>query len=340
MRKAVLSVLVVSVIAVFAGCAGVQIKKADIDEIKSAGILSLTVKKAGPDNPGNDAVIQQTANFSLYALEKKLSSTMPFKIVPVSTLAKNPEFRNSGTIAKAAGASKYLKNNPKSIFKGNSSEKETSGDFMAALKEGLQAAAKAVDAMADPAAYAQGIMDEGKKTAVGAGMAPFIPYGVLNNETGTVRYVNGVKQAGKNEGLKEMMLEQVKEVCAKTKLDAVMVVYGEVVAEPPKGVRVITGDRVVGTLKYDMTLMLINKKGEILADFNWPVMDDLAPLKLARPTYKGITFRTVKGKKWPDKIEVDLNDPKGELLRDLKELAGISADHLAGKLGNAIAEAK
>lgn len=341
MKKAIAVALVVAVFTAVTGCAGAQIKKADIDAVKTAGILSLTVKKTGPANPENEAILKQAANYAVVALETKLKAVAPFKVVPAAALSKVPEYQNAGTVAKATGALKYIKENPAGMTQDGSSSTETTGDFMAALKAGLQAAADAAAMQQDPAGAAQKIIDKGKEDAVGASGLPFIPYGILNNETqGTVRYVNGVKQGGPNEGLKQMMLEEAKAVCAKTRLDAVMVVYGEAVAEPPKGVRVITGDRVVGTLKFDMTMMIINKNGEIIADFNWPVMDDLAPLKLARPTHKAVTWKTIGNKNWPDKIEVNLADEKGVLLKDLKELADISADHLANKLADAITAAK
>jgi hypothetical protein len=162
---------------------------------------------------------------------------------------------------------------------------------------------------------------------------PFIPYGLINNNTaGTVTYVNGVKQGGPNEGLKQMLIAEAKEVCAKTRLDAVIIAYADVLTPPPSGVRVVVGDRVVGTLKLDMTMAIIDKNGEIIADFEYPVMDDLAPMKLAKPTYKAVTWKTVNGKNWPDKIEVDLQDGRGELLNELKDLANTASGNLVKKL--------
>ncbi|HRU38919.1 MAG TPA: hypothetical protein P5511_03505 [Candidatus Goldiibacteriota bacterium] len=304
-------------------------------KVRNAGILSLTIKRTGPATPANDAVLKQAADYAFSQLEARLKESAPFKVVPASALYKIPEYAYAGTVAKATGAMAFLKNNPDALEQGKK-QTESSGDFMTALKEGLKAEAESAAAKQDPAAAAQKILDGYKTDYVGASGLPFIPYGIINNVMPgeAVTYVNGVRQGGANEGIKQMMIEQAKAVCAKTKLDAVIIAHAEALAEPPKGVRVIVGDRVVGTLKVDMTMLMIDKNGEIIADFDWPVMDDLAPMKLARPTHKAVTWRMSGGKNWPDKIEIDLADTNGEILRDLKELSAEAAKRLAEKLKN------
>jgi len=339
MKKFLLSVLVVAVVLSVVGCAGTQINKEAVMNVKSAGVLSLTMVNAGPANASNAAVMQQAADYALAQVESKLKAAGLFKVVPAASLAKVPEYYYSGTIAKTTGALAYLKENPDSMV--TKVKDDTNTDFMAALKQGMQAAANANAARENPAAAAQKVIDEFRQMLTGAKGVPFVPYYIYNNAIPGegVRYVNGVKQGGENEGLKMAMIEQAKAVCKKTRLDAVIVVMVDTLLPPPQGVRVIVSkDRVVGTVKVDMTMAMIDKNGEIIMDFDRPVMDDLAPMRLARPTHKAVTWRMSGGKNWPDKIEVDLADSSGVILNDLKELSAEAAKRMVVKLKEELAK--
>ncbi|MFW6210699.1 MAG: hypothetical protein ACOC4H_01120, partial [bacterium] len=89
------------------------------------------------------------------------------------------------------------------------------------------------------------------------------------------------------------------------------------------------------TLRFDTSMIMIDKNGRIIADFGWPVLDDLAPMALARPVHKAVTWRKAKnGKKWPKKIKIDLADKKGVILKDLKKLSDEAVKRMARKLQN------
>ncbi|MBN2754417.1 MAG: hypothetical protein JXR81_06060 [Candidatus Goldbacteria bacterium] len=335
MKRLFLSVLAVAVVLSVVGCAGTQINKEAVMNVKRAGVLSLTMVKSAPSNAENNAVMQQAADYALAQAEYQLKSARLFTVVPSASLAKVPAYYYAGTMSKAAGALRYFKDNPDAMI--TKVQGDSNADFMTALKEGLQAASAAGEARKNPAAAAQKVLDDHKELLIGAKGVPFVPYTLFNNaESGTtIKYVNGerVTDDGENQGLKMALLEQAKAVCAAAKLDAVIVVMADTLLPPPQGVRVIVGkDRVVGTVKVDMTMVMIDKTGEIIADFERPVMDDLAPMKLARPTYKAVTWRMSGGKNWPDKIEPNLADPSGEILRDFKELSAEAAKRMANKL--------
>jgi|GEM_PF-2428848 len=325
MKKALTAAVLFLVIAIVTGCAGAAINQEAISKVKRAGILSLTASKIGPLNANNEEVIQSVADYSLVQAETALKKVQSFKLVSAGALYLVPEYKNAGTVQKASGALAYLKKNPEAMNQ-DTPATESTGDFMAALKQGLQAAAEANEIRSNPAAAAQKRIDAYKSTLTGARGLPFVPYHLINNnEAGTtsVKYVNGVKQGGANEGLKSMMLEQAKAVCAKTKLDAVILVFVDTAADHPKGVYVITdSDRVLGTLRLNMTMVMIDKNGEILYDMDWPSMDDLAPMKLAHPSYRVTKWnennsrhRTVAA------METDLKDPRGDVLLNYKEMA-------------------
>jgi hypothetical protein len=340
-KKLLICVCLVVFVVALAGCAGVTINPEDMAGIKNVGILSLTVKKTGPQTPGNDAVLQEVANYALLQVQNKLKSVTSFKLYPVASYYKLPEYQNAGTVAKAAGAMAYLKNNPDAMDQNTSAASETTGDFMAALKAGIKAAAESAAVQKDPVAAAQKILDDNKKEMIAASGMPFIPYGVINNvKPGDgVTYVNGVRQGGGNEGLKQMMLEEVKAVCAKTRMDAMIVVHVETEANPPKGVYVIVGgNRVVGTLRLNMTMLMIDKKGRIIADLDWPSMDDLAPMKLAVP-HSVITEWAIPNKA-VRKSEIDLKDNGGAVLNAFKEMSVDSAGRMTETLRQALGEIK
>jgi hypothetical protein len=329
-------------VVVIAGCAGVAIKPEDMAGIKNVGILSLTLKKTGPQSPGNDAVLQEVADYALAQVQNSLKSVSSFKLYPVASYYKQTEFENAGTVARTTGAMAYLKNNPDAMSQGSSASTATTGDFMAALKAGLKAAAEAAANQTDPAAAAQKMLDDKKKDLIGAANVPFIPYGIINNETqGTVSYVNGVRQGGENEGLKNMILEEVKAVCKQTRMDAMIVVDVETEADPPHGVYVIVGknkDRVVGTLRLNMTMLMIDKNGRVIADLGWPSMDDLAPMRLAVP--QSIVTRWAPNVRAVLATEIDLKDEGGSVVKAFKEMVMDSSGRMTNDLRKALGEIK
>ncbi len=341
MKKATAAALLVLIIAVAAGCAGAAINQEAFTKVKYAGILSLTVKKCGPVNAGNEEVIQAVANYALGQAEAALKKVRSFKMVSAGALYKVPEYQNAGTVAKATGALAYLKNNPEAMNQ-DMKTTETSGDFMTALKAGLKAAADSNAVHDNPAAAAQARLDKFKEELAGAAGLPFIPYQVINNNTPgttTVTYVNGVKQGGENEGLKMTMIEEAKAVCAKTRLDAVIIVFVDTAADKPKGVYVITGgNRVLGTLRLNMTMVMIDKNGEIIYDLDWPSMDDLAPMRLAHPS-NIVTKWYTQGKSVAE-TAVDLKDPGGDVLRNYKEMVVESSNRMVETLRKDLGEIK
>jgi hypothetical protein len=175
--------------------------------------------------------------------------------------------------------------------------------------------------------------------AVTTGM-PFVPYPVFNDgDAGTtsVTYVNGVKQDKKAGFLKTSLIEQVKTVCYRTKLDAMILVYVETKADPPKGVYVITGgNRVLGTIRLNMTMIMIDKNGETITDLGWPSMDDLAPLKMVIPA--SIAAKWSRDNKMVLATAIDLKDPGGVVLNAFKELVADSSGRMTNDLRKAIGE--
>jgi hypothetical protein len=339
MKRKLLLYLLLSVTAfVAAGCGEAAVNKEAFASVKYAGILSLTVKRSGPYTAGNEEVMQAVANYALGQAESQLKNVRSFKLVPASALYKTAEYINAGTVLKATGALNYLKNNPDSMNR-DTPETRTSGDFMTALKTGLRAAADASAINNDPAGTAQKRLDEYRTRLTCAAGLPFIPYGVINNVQpgATVSYVNGVRQGGGNEGLKQMMIEEAKAVCAKTRLDAVILVYVDTAADTPKGVYLITGgNRVAGTIRLNMTMLMISKKGEVIADLDWPSMDDLAPMKLAQPA--SIVTQWYTPGKSVKQTAIDLKDPSGVVLNAYKELTVDSTGRMVNNLKKAIGE--
>jgi hypothetical protein len=347
-KKTAVVVVAIFLITLIAGCGGALVKKEAMASVKYAGILSLTVGKTGPHSATNDEVLQQVANYALGQVESRLRTVSSFKLVPVSTLYKVPEFRNAGTFSQAEGVRAYLKKqsetDPNFVAGANmSNSKSAAGAFAALLSGGGAASAdekqKAIDSVC---LSGQRDLDAKREDFVVTSGLPFIPYGVINNEDPNVtevRYVNGVRQGSKTDYLKTMVIEEIKTFCVKSRLDAVIIVLVQTQADPPKGVYVISGgNRVLGTVRLNMTMLMVDKNGEIIADMGWPSMDDLAPLKMVIPA--SIVTKWSSNGKGVMATQIDLKDPQGSVLNAFKELVVESSEKMTDSLRQELGETK
>lgn len=336
----VLAVLVVS------GCATSMINKEALSNVKSAGIISLTIKNPGPDYPENRAVMQQAADYALQAVESRFKSVSTFRLLPASHLSKAKEFSESGSLSKSPAVRAYIKNladtDPNFVMAASAAGAE---DAMTALKAYLSRTGSEEEskqkAIANVYGAGQKKIDAFKASHFNAKPLGFIPYALLNeNPSGAVevKFVNGMRQEERRDYVKTLLIESAKAACVKAGLDAVIVVYCDVIADNPKGVYVIsTGNRVLGTLRLNMTMMMIDKNGEIIADLDWPSMDDLAPNRLAKPTHL-VTSWKGKDNKFPDKMVINLKDPHGTVFKEMKSLIAESSLNMVKTLRKELGE--
>lgn len=345
MRRIIVLALALMVL-VITGCGTAMINKEALSNVKSTGIISLTIKNPGPDYPENRAIMQQAADYALQAVESKLKSVSSFKLMPASYLSKAKEFSESGSLAKSPAVRAYIKNladtDPNFVMGASAAGAE---DAMEALKAYLSQTGSEEErkqkAIANVYSAGQKKIDTFKGTHFNASPLGFVPYGLLNdNQSGVVevKYVNGVKQEKDQDYVKTLLIESAKSACAKAKLDAVIVVYADVITDKPKGVYVIsTGNRVLGTLRLNMTMMMIDKSGEIIADLDWPSMDDLAPNRLAKPTHL-VTSWKGKDNKFPNEMVINLKDPHGTVFKEMKSLIDESSSNMVKTLRKELGE--
>jgi hypothetical protein len=184
---------------------------------------------------------------------------------------------------------------------------------------------------------AQARLEDTRRELTGTKGLPFIPYGVLTAYNQNGAQIKMGDSANKKDYFKEMLFADVADLCKKLKLDAMIVAYVSVESKDVGGVRVITGgNRVLGTVRLNMTMMLIDKNGEIIADLGWPSMDDLAPGRLLMPAHIVTSWdgRLVKT------MAADLDDPDGTVLKGLKELVVESSGKMTADFRKAIGEIK
>ena len=338
-KFALLLAFSLSLVALFSGCSSMVINKEAMANVGKVGVLSVAVEKINPDTTANYKVLSQIANASRVGLEKALKSEMGLKVVPVTTLVKYKAFKNAGNVALMSGAQSYLKNqaetNPRFAMAGNMA------DALKALMSGKKVSKKnQSDAVSSFTSMAQGQLKKaGEKFVKGPGM-PLIPYHIFNDtKQGVVEHKVTMGNAAQEDTnhMKEMMLVAVGKLCKQLKLDAMVVAYLPVVAPPLGSIRVIAGDRCMGHIKMNTTIVMIDKNGQIIADTGWRVMDDLAPSRSVLPMYRVTKWRkTSKGKKYVGAAVTDLNEPSGKIKRQLNDLANETAVNTIREIANAM----
>lgn len=340
MRKSIVLACVVSLLAVvLSGCGGGEIKKDAIAQIKKVGILSISVQKV-PGMPSNDEVTQAVANYALKATEFSMKKITSFKVIPVATYYKNPDYAYAGTMAKAAGVQAFLKQ------KADSEPNFAAGAAMVGATDAASALKAYMSggqmdnntAMAKFSELFQKKIDSHKEVLVGAAGMPFLPYSIFtdvndNSIKTTVSYGNA-QPKDEEAVFKDVIKADVAAVCKKLGLDAMAMVF--VYTEVPGigNLHVISNGRIMGRIKMDMTMLLIDKNGDIVADLGMRVMDDLAPSKMALPTHKILSYNG----KMVGKAEADLKDPKGEIQKAMTELTAVSAKRMVADFRKAIGE--
>lgn len=141
------------------------------------------------------------------------------------------------------------------------------------------------------------------------------------------------KDDGSTDSVLRLVAEtSLKEYCAKHGLDAAVVLYlRSSTAEPGKGLQAMTittgkqADRAVTVIKVNPTVVVRTAGGGMAVDGETPRMDDLAPMKWVRGYHDGI----IDGKKgfW-----IDLNDPDGIAMKDMKALIDSTSEDLVNKI--------
>lgn len=141
------------------------------------------------------------------------------------------------------------------------------------------------------------------------------------------------KDDGSTDSVLRLVAETaLKEYCAKHGLDAAVVLYlRSNTAEPGKGLQAMTittskqADRAVTVIKVNPTVVVRTAGGGMAVDGEMPRMDDLAPMKWVRAYHDGV----IDGKKgfW-----IDLNDPDGIAMKDMKALIDSTSEDLVAKI--------
>lgn len=336
-NKIIIAVVVIATSVYSMGCGSAQVKKDALSKVKYAGILSVTGQEVLPENTGNTEVIQQTVNYAFSQVENRLKSVRSFKTVSVLKYYKYPDFRDAGILARSKGAQAFLKKkvNSDPNFAAGAGVVDTASAMQALFGGGLSQA----DTINNINNITQKQLNDARNgQAVTTGL-PFMPYGAFYDENPNTTEIRAGDSKKKENILKEMLLADVAELCGELKLDAMIVVYVDTAVKDVGGVRVISGgDRVLGTVRLNMTMLVIDKNGEIIANLGWPSMDDVSPGKMLMPAHIVTSWAYSAGHRTIKTMAADLKDPEGRVPDALKELVVESSTGMIEDLKKAIGE--
>ncbi|MEI7641336.1 MAG: hypothetical protein WCJ46_07535 [bacterium] len=344
MKKIIFSVSVLFVLAlVFSSCSGASIKKDAMSEIKRVGLLSVTIEKVEPQSVNNIAVMQAVANYSAKAVEYYMKTVTSFTLVPYYSYANVPDYKYASTFANSPGTQAYLKNkaetDPDFVMKASLANTTDIAQAFGNAFRGVSNAGDKGKAITNATTMAQEYLDGGKKTMLAAAYMPFLPYNIFNDKdpnTTTIRIGNTANEDSGNNNLKQMLFSNVETLCTKLNLDAMLVVYVFTQVPEMSNVRIISKDRVLGDLKLDMTLLIINRHGEIVADLGRPAMDDLAPNKRFMPVH---LITSMAGKMVKTSV-IELKDSEGKVFKNFCQLSLEASSKMITELRKTLGEIK
>jgi hypothetical protein len=336
-----LSVLALLLAFGLSACSGTLVKKEALNEMKKVGLLTVVVEKCGPNIANNTGVIQNVANYSVDQIETKLGQIGSFQIVPSAAYIKNADYKNAGILAKNAGVQAYLKHKADTdrnfVLSANISNAKDSLSALGAMFSTTVTDEQKQKAIRNATNMGQKMLDKSKEKLTTPKGMPFIPYGIFNDRNPNKVSIKAGDAKEDENRFKDMMLQGVGDLCTKLNLDGMIVVHASTEVPPIGSIRVVSGrNRVLGKAKLNMTMLIINPKGEVVADLHWPNMDSLAPSKGYIPTHV-ITSR--KGKHITG-TAMDLKDPKGAVLKAFQELVVDSAGKMTTAFRKAAGEIK
>lgn len=121
----------------------------------------------------------------------------------------------------------------------------------------------------------------------------------------------------------QVIVKELAGLCSQLGVDAVIVLFILKDLESTGDFNVsIGGERTLGTMKFNPTMVIIDKSGEVIYDRGVPTMDDLAPMNPAVPLYEGTGANKT----------LDLDDDS--VMSAFEDLEQRTLAKLAGKVAN------
>ena len=323
-------------VRMFAGivCAGVlaapvhavEVNKGVLKKIQKAAIAGFTLDNVGgtANKASDDKFVREAVEYAFASYNKGITALAKWELVnapDTSDLEKQLSDLKSSKIAvgvldKLAMANKLpVEIKPEEMMELSMATMMGNQEKMEALKGKL---------ISQSVSQLQDELNAARSAIVWANGLSGIPYMLICDMK---------RNDSKSSALNEILVELIKDYCAKNGLDGVLIVHLASLTGEPKDIRVIVqGNRVMSSFKMNPTMVVLSKEGKIGFDLGAPRMDDLAPIKWAVPIFIG---DAVQGGAFTN-IRKDLADPAGKALAEYKELIDKTAGKLAEKVGEKI----
>jgi hypothetical protein len=153
---------------------------------------------------------------------------------------------------------------------------------------------------------------------VGAEGLPVIP---------RAAFAPGDERTETEPAVRQVMLQQAGKLCGALQVDAVVFVHLRASIDHPRaGTFIVTDGRTDGMLRMAATLVIVDRRGRIIADLGWPPLDHSARTRDLLPVYKGA------GRDFVRDEFIDLADPKKKAAQAFTSLVDESVADLMQRL--------
>jgi hypothetical protein len=160
-------------------------------------------------------------------------------------------------------------------------------------------------------------LSQWKGTFIGAKALPVVPRSALVRDQGEKSALAMIPP---------VMQKHAARLCSVLNVDAVAFVHVLAsITHPRPKTFIVSGNRTDGTLHVAQTMVIVDKRGRIIADMGWPVLDEHARSRDLLPLYAGSGQDAVKQE------NIDLGDPKNKIVQAFSSLIDeTAADMIKG----------
>lgn len=306
--------------------AKLEIEKKPLKEIKKVAILTMAVDNIGQANPieSNQKFLQDAVAYGLQVYTDNLKALGKWELVPT------PDISGLEALVKDLPASPITQEVLNKLADKDKLPGEVDKKVMMELAMAAMMGKKdKVNQMkpkliADAARQLQAHMDSIRGEMVWEPSTAGLPYWMMRAEKAG---------DGLNGALYSILEKAVGDYCAANGLDGVIFVQmkSEAGDRSKADISVIVqNDRVISTLKLNPAFVLRSKDGKNAINNGTPRLDDLAPMKLGVPIYKG---DRIQNQVVVERQKLDLSDPLGKAYKAYQELIKDTSDDLMKDLG-------
>jgi len=317
--------IVLATITLFAGptqAAKYDINKKALKKIGKVALVSITLDNIDENNDqGNIEFLTQAVEHAVTTYRNRLANTGKWELVDAPELSSLKG--KLSDIASTPQAHEVLTElADRNQLPGDVSQAMMGKLLMTAFRSGQQADMNSIkeEMIAGSAGEIQTYLNDMQSGLISPAGFPIIPYSLVDN-----------RGAGKGlySALREISSRILQSYCTDNGLDAVLVVHLASDKGKPGDIHIITQvDRILSSFKVNPTIVMRTADGSVGFDYGTPRLDDLAPMKLAMPIFRG--KKNERG--MMDNFRLDLNDPAGKSITAYKELIDSTAEKMMGKL--------